>query len=86
MAAISTPMAMFRDAPHPNAARLLMAWMFSPEGQRRIAATGRHPVMPDIGNAAGLPDDFDLPLHTLHWSGFADFPEYLARNREIFGT
>ncbi len=37
-------MALSNRPPHPNAARLLMEWLTSPEGQQAIADTGRVPA------------------------------------------
>lgn len=37
-------MALADKAPHPNAARLFMEWLTSPEGQQAIADTGRVPA------------------------------------------
>jgi iron(III) transport system substrate-binding protein len=42
---ISNPMAVFRAAPNPNAARLLVSWIMSPEGQQFIVdLSGQYPA------------------------------------------
>lgn len=43
------------EAPHPNAAKLLITWLFTPEAQRLISQTGDYPTMP------GAPGPGDLP-------------------------
>jgi iron(III) transport system substrate-binding protein len=43
---------LFNGAPHPDAAKLLMTWLFSPEGQQAAADVGYYPLMPD-GPAPG---------------------------------
>lgn len=47
-------LAMVQDAPHPTAAKLLMTWLFTPEGQEEIAKVGQYPTMP--GSPA--PDEY----------------------------
>ena len=46
---ISNPMAVFKAAPNPNAARLLVSWIMSPEGQQFIVDLER----PISGQPAG---------------------------------
>src|SRR5918996_4473953 len=42
------PIAVARDAPHPNAARLFMDYVLSEEGQRILSAMSRTPVRPGV--------------------------------------
>lgn len=66
-------MALSNKPPHPNAAKLFMEWLTSPDGQKAVASTGRVPAStkvppkyPDLDNFAkiyyiqpALRDDFD---------------------------
>jgi iron(III) transport system substrate-binding protein len=45
-----------KGAPHPNAAQLLEAWMFTPEGQKALAADGFYGTMPNSPAPTGFPD------------------------------
>ncbi len=51
-----------KDAPHPNAAKLLVDFLFSPEGQQVFSKAGYIPVDPNVpAPAAGLrPDGKDF--------------------------
>jgi iron(III) transport system substrate-binding protein len=53
---ISNPMAVFKAAPNPNAARLLVSWIMSPEGQQFIVTlSGQYPANRQIKPKAGRP-------------------------------
>lgn len=52
-AAVPTATAVMRDAPHPNAARLLATWMAGKEAQELIVAAGARSFHPDIREPAG---------------------------------
>jgi iron(III) transport system substrate-binding protein len=53
---ISNPMAVFKAAPNPNAARLLVSWIMSPEGQQFIVTlSGQYPANKQIKPKAGRP-------------------------------
>jgi iron(III) transport system substrate-binding protein len=47
-------MALIKNAPHPNAAKLWIEWNMSEEGQNALAATGQGPVRKGI--TAGEPE------------------------------
>ena len=49
-------------APNPDAAKLLMAWLFTPEAQQLAADTGYYPLVSGQPGPDGLPtvDDLDL--------------------------
>jgi iron(III) transport system substrate-binding protein len=62
-------MALIKNAPHPNAAKLWIEWNLSEEGQKALAAVGLGPVRKGVmasepeatlGNSAILPRD-DTP-------------------------
>ena len=53
---ISNPMAIFKAAPNPNAARLLVAWIMSAEGQQFIVnLSGQYPAHKLVKAKAGRP-------------------------------
>jgi iron(III) transport system substrate-binding protein len=49
-------------APHPNAAKLYVDWIWSPEGQKVIAAEGSYPVMPGSTPPGGMPPIEEVSL------------------------
>ena len=54
---ISNPMAIFKAAPNPNAARLLVAWIMSAEGQQFIVSlSGQDPAHRLVKAKAGRPE------------------------------
>lgn len=53
---ISNPMAVFKTSPNPNAARLLVGWIMSPEGQEFIVnVSGQYPANKLVKAKAGRP-------------------------------
>ncbi len=53
---ISNPMAVFKNAPNPNAARLLFAWIMSGEGQEFIVnLSGQYPANQKVKAKVGRP-------------------------------
>lgn len=52
----------FSGAPHPNAAKLLATWLFTPEGLSAAAEVGLYPTAPGTAGPAGYPpvDQLDL--------------------------
>jgi iron(III) transport system substrate-binding protein len=53
---ISNPMAVFKNAPNPTAARLLVAWIMSGEGQKFIVdLSGQYPANQKVAAKAGRP-------------------------------
>jgi iron(III) transport system substrate-binding protein len=53
---ISNPMAIFKSSPNPNAARLLVGWIMSPEGQEFIVnLSGQYPANKLVKAKAGRP-------------------------------
>lgn len=53
---ISNPMAIFKASPNPNAARLLVGWIMSPEGQEFIVkVSGQYPANKLVKTKAGRP-------------------------------
>lgn len=56
------PYSILKGAPHPNAAKLLLAWLFTQNGQASIASVGDYPVMKGAPAPEGLPAMGDLKL------------------------
>lgn len=49
-------------APNPEAAKLLMTWLFTPEGQQAASDVGYYPLMPDSPAPQGYPSVNELDL------------------------
>jgi iron(III) transport system substrate-binding protein len=73
--------AVFKNAPHPNAALLFARWAAGEEGQRAYAEGGRAPAHPKL-----KPIDPIKPekLYPLGADDLKDFPRYEKIWREIF--
>ena len=82
------PVAVLAKAPHPNAARLLVDFLLSPEGQTIYVEGGDAPSIdsPDIKLPAGFPD---LKQHKLIDTDVTEYrkwlPEGTAKFVELFG-
>jgi len=60
-----TPSAIPAHAPHPNAAKLFMEWLLSPDYARLITADGSEPILEGIAPRPGMPllsDQAIIPL------------------------
>jgi len=68
-------------SPHPTAARLLVDFLLSKEGQRVIESRGRVPARIDLGSSAAGP----LKVHYVDAKLAARFNEYEREFRAIFG-
>jgi len=84
--ALPAPVALLTKAPHPEAAKLLVSWLMTPEGQELFAKTGQPGTMP------GAPP-LDLPPGTpttrfiLDWRYLQNnYPGLLAGFKKTFGT
>ncbi|MCS5734516.1 ABC transporter substrate-binding protein [Herbiconiux daphne] len=51
-----------KGAPNPDAAKLLMTWLFTPEGQQACADIGYYPLMPGAPGPEGYPAEEELDL------------------------
>jgi ABC-type Fe3+ transport system substrate-binding protein len=69
----------FAKAPHPNAARLFLAFAISKEQQQRTAASGAIPVRPDVAPPAGLKPLSDYRIA----DGYIPFISDEDRTREL---
>ena len=72
--------AIFKDAPHPNAARLFARWAASEEGQRVYAEGGRAPAHPKT-----KPIDPIRPerLYPLGVDDIKEYPKYEKIWKEV---
>jgi iron(III) transport system substrate-binding protein len=68
-------------APHPAAARLLVDFLLSREGQRVIASRGRVPARTDLGSDARA----ELKVHYVSAALAPQFNQYEKEFRAIFG-
>jgi iron(III) transport system substrate-binding protein len=68
-------------APHPAAARLLVDFLLSKEGQRVIESRGRVPARTDLGSSAGG----ELKVHYVSARLAPQFHDYEKEFRGIFG-
>jgi ABC-type Fe3+ transport system substrate-binding protein len=65
--------AIFKDAPHPNAAKLFLGWLMEPAQQ---AATGTWSSRKDVPPPAGFKPIFDYPVVN-------DYRSFLVNEREL---
>lgn len=77
---ISNPMAIFKSSPNPNAARLLVAWIMSAEGQEFIVnLSGQYPAHKLVKAKAGRP-----PLSSI--KTFAEDPAEVEKTADEIKT
>jgi iron(III) transport system substrate-binding protein len=74
-------LALMKGAPHPNAAKLVYAWLFTPEGQKELAAVGLYTTMPGSPAPGGFP-----ALDRLDVLKSAPFSETIDVSRQSLGT
>lgn len=72
-----------KGAPHPNAAKLYLNWLMSPDGQKVLGAAGRAPARPGTPIATPLIPD-GMKWYPSRPEYTADFNKYDALWREIF--
>jgi iron(III) transport system substrate-binding protein len=82
-----TPSAIPAHAPHPNAARLFMEWLLSPDYARLITADGSEPILEGIPPRAGMPPLADQKIIPLTIEEIrAGVPEVIEQWRDTFGS
>jgi iron(III) transport system substrate-binding protein len=82
-----TPSAIPAHAPHPNAARLFMEWMLSPDYARMITGDGSEPILEGIAPRPGMPALADLKVIPLTVDEIrTGVPELIEQWRETFGN
>jgi len=82
-----TPSAIPAHAPHPNAAKLFMEWLLSPEYARMITADGSEPILVGIPPRPGmppLPEQKIIPLTVDEIR--IGVPEVIEQWRDTFGS
>ncbi|MGH7833417.1 MAG: ABC transporter substrate-binding protein [Candidatus Binatia bacterium] len=73
--------AVFKDAPHPNAAWLFARWVASEEGQTAYAQGSRNPAHPKVEPAEKTRPN---KIYALVVEDYKEFPKYEKIWREIF--
>jgi iron(III) transport system substrate-binding protein len=82
-----TPSGIPAHAPHPNAARLFMEWMLSPEYARRIAQDGSEPIITGIDPRPGMPKLSTVKVVPLTIAEIRKgIPEIIEAWRDTFGS
>ena len=68
----SGPVALMAKAPHPNAAKLFMDWVLSPEGQATmVEVVGAYSARSDVASAKGNPPlNAFKPVYIEDWNAF----------------
>jgi ABC-type Fe3+ transport system substrate-binding protein len=72
--------AIFKDAPHPNAAKLFLSWLMEPEQQAR---TGTWSSRRDVPPPAGYKPIFDYKVVNDYRSFLTDEPQLLALRKRF---
>ena len=73
--------AVFKDAPHPNAAILFARWAASEEGQKAYAEGGRAPAHPKLSPIDPIKPE---KLYSLGVDDIKEYPKYEKIWKEIF--
>ena len=73
--------AIFKDAPHPNAARLFARWAASEEGQKVYAEGGRAPAHPKVKPVDSIKPERLYPLGV---DDIKEYPKYEKIWKEVF--
>ena len=73
--------AVFKDAPHPNAAILFAGWAASAEGQKVYAEGGRAPAHPKVPTVDAIRPE---KLYPLGVDDIKEYPKYEKIWKEIF--
>jgi len=81
------PAAVMANAPHPNAGKLFMEWLLSPEFGKLCVATGTDPVRADVTLRPGVKPYSDLKLIRLTTAEIAKgVPNLIEKWRDTFGA
>jgi ABC-type Fe3+ transport system substrate-binding protein len=72
-----------KGAPHPNAAKLYLNWLMSPDGQKVLGDAGRAPARPGTPIATPLMPD-GMKWYVAKPEFVAEFNKYDQLWREIF--
>jgi iron(III) transport system substrate-binding protein len=83
---IVSPVAILKDAPHPNAARLLESFFYTREYSMAIAKTYNYPIRPDVPPPSGMSIDRVKWYRNKAERLEKAVPEAIAKWRETFGV
>jgi iron(III) transport system substrate-binding protein len=82
-----TPSAIPAKAPHPQAARLFMEWLLSPDYARLIAADGSEPILTGVPPRSGMPPLADQKIISLTVDEIrTGVPQVIEQWRDTFGS
>ena len=86
--ALPAPVGLLNKAPHPEAAKLLMAWMMTPAAQEIFSKTvGQPGTMPGAPPLSNLPAGTNTTRFILDWRYLQEkYPDLLAGFKKTFGT
>jgi ABC-type Fe3+ transport system substrate-binding protein len=77
-------MALSAKAPHANAAKLLINYVLSEEGQTIVKNLSRVPVRPGIKPTIAKLDQYNLKIHYVPSDMFRKISDYEKEFRELF--
>lgn len=80
---VANYMGLVSEAPHPNAAKLFLAWILTPEGAERQAETGFYTPVRGSAPPEGLPPYEEI--ETLNGVPFERYEEYSEYTQKVFG-
>jgi iron(III) transport system substrate-binding protein len=78
------PIAILKGAPHPNAARVLVDWLLSPDAQTLIAGTGHTSRRLDVANNLRVFDP-RKPAYVMPAPGRAEYNALVSGYKALFG-
>jgi iron(III) transport system substrate-binding protein len=82
-----TPSAIPANPPHPNAARLFMEWLLSPDYARLMTENGGEPLLEGIAPRPGMPPLADQAIIPLTVEEIrSGVPEVIEQWRDTFGS
>jgi iron(III) transport system substrate-binding protein len=81
-----TPSAIPAHAPHPNAAKVFMEWLLSPDYARMITGDGSEPILAGVAPHPGMPPLAEVKVIPLTVEEIrTGVPEVIEQWRETFG-
>jgi iron(III) transport system substrate-binding protein len=81
-----TPVGMVKNAPHPNAARVLLDWLLSPEGQNTlIELSGRPSARTDVQNNPNVLNS-KMSLHVIKTPDPSEYNALVSQYKQILGV
>ncbi len=83
---IVSPVAILKEAPHPNAARLFESFFYTREYSMAIAKTYSYPIRPDVPPPSGVPIDRVKWYRNKAERLEKALPDAIAKWRETFGV